>query len=122
MKVAAFGEWCRTNLGEWAIRDGVVFFYVGARRIIAASYVPRWSETFKPDDVETIGQHAGPAAHGDLNRKLSHLNRPRGEKRTGPVTGEVRDPIRCGLTDAMDRGGDELGAPSFCGGDAKNVE
>ena len=31
--------------------------------------------------MDTLGEHAGPL-YDDLNTKLSHLNRPRGEKRS----------------------------------------
>ena len=64
------------------VRALLEFFYVGTGKwITAANYVPDWKSQHRPEATEALGEPAGPL-YDDLNTKLSHLNRPRGDKRS----------------------------------------
>jgi hypothetical protein len=85
------------------VRSLLEFFYVGTNKwITATSYVPNWKSKHRPDARVTLGEPAGPL-YDDLNTKLSHLNRPRGEKRSWDTLPRLSQ----GLTETA-RGFDEF--------------
>lgn len=109
LDLAAAAVWTNNALLEAHcvhVRALLEFFYVGTRKwITAASYVPDWKSKHRPEAIEALGEPAGPL-YDDLNTKLSHLNRPRGEKRSWETLPRVSQ----GLLDTA-RGFDELLEP-----------